>query len=400
MNQSSRNQFGTCRSSHLEHVAAPHAAGLGSTVAVTLATLLMFAPGCADSRITLSDLDRLETETAQVEPVALDTSTLALTEMRPYTVSPGDVLNVTLTGLAGQYSQIMLHLRVHDDDAVMLPMVGQVTVTGLDLKGAEKAIYDAHVPTYVKDMSVFVELGESEVTTVVVVGAAGESGLVRLPRNERNLVYALSRAAGFSSMGSGRVCIQPARPERPELTYNLTNINDLRRALLAPPLESGDLIVVEPAEMNAIFVTGLVNAPAPIPLPQHGNLSLVRTLAAAGGLRDFLDPEEATLWRKLPGGQQVRAKIDLADVLAGKAPDIALRPGDVLDIPHTAKTRVREWVAANIRIGPFGLTAVYDPAADYRARLLRSNGGDDNLMRAAFFQGISAGFTNTLVPPP
>ena len=292
-------------------------------------------------------------------------------------------------------------VRVHDDGTIMLPMVGRLKVAGLDLKGVEQAIYDAHVPAYVKDMSVFVQLGGPEETTVVVVGAAGQSGLVRLPRNERNVLYALSRAGGFGATGNGRVHVRPVRPERPPVTYDLTDINDLRRALLAPPLESGDMLVVEPADVSAIYVTGLVNAPGPVPLPQNGHLSLVRTLAAAGGLRDFLAPDQATLWRRLPDGKQVRVKLALNDIMSGKAPDIELRPGDVLDVPHTAKTRLREWFAANVQIGPFGVRSIYDPLADRRARILRND--DDGVIRQAFLGGISNGISGTvsrLFAPP
>jgi protein involved in polysaccharide export with SLBB domain len=366
-----------------------------------LATIgVLILSGCAkkETRISLDQLNTLEAEVAQVEPVELRTEDLALTELHPYTVGVNDILSITLTGLAQQYAQTALTLRVHDDGTIMLPMVGRVKVEGLDLKGVEKALYDAHVPKYVKDMSVFVQLGGPEQTTVLVVGAAGESGLVQLPRNERNVLYALARAAGFSPAGSGRVHIRPARPDRPELTYDLTDIDDLRRALIAPPLESGDMIVVESAETSAVYVTGLVNVPGPVLVPPKAKLSLVRAVAAAGGLRDFLDPQEATLWRTLGDGQQVRVKLALADVMTGKIPDVDLRPGDVLDVPHTAATRFREWVAANIRIGPFGVTAVYDPVADYRARILR-NDQNNNYIADSLLRTMSTGVADLLIPP-
>lgn len=381
--------------------ATPRLQVVACRAAPTLVAITLLLTGCADTRIGLDELTRLETEATQVEPVALETADLALTEIQPYTVGPSDILNITLTGLGEQYAQTVISVRVHDDGAIMLPMIGKVEVVGLDLKGVEQAIYDAHVPQYVKDMSVFVQLGGPEETTVVVVGAADQSGLVRLPRNERNVLYALSRAAGFSPTGSGRVHIRPVRPDRPPASYDLTSINDLRRALLAPPLESGDMIVVAPADISAIYVTGLVNAPGPVLLPQNGKLSLVRTLAAAGGLRDFLEPEEATLWRKLPDGEQVRVKLALTDVMSGKVGDIDLRPGDVLDVPHTAKTRARDWFASNIQIGPFGVRSLYDPVADRRARMLRND--DQNVIRQAFLGGISSGISGTvsrLFAPP
>jgi hypothetical protein len=137
-----------------------------------------------------------------------------------------------------------------------------------------------------------------------------------------------------------------------------------------------------------------------VPVPANGSLSLVRTVAAAGGVRDFLDPPEATLWRRLPDGQQLRVKVDLAEVLAGNSADFALRAGDVLDVPHTPETRFREWVAANIRIGPFGVTAVYDPVADYRARVLRGDQyNTSGTLRRSLMYNLGTGFSELIIPP-
>ena len=362
------------------------------------AAAVLAAVGCTDTRISLDDLDRIQAETTQVEPTGLASSELALTELRPYQVGPGDVLLATLTGLESQFAQTHLQLRVHDDGSILLPMVGKVQVARLDLKQVEAAIYEAHVPKYVKDMSIFIELGGPETTTVVVIGAAGNSGLVELPSNERNIIYALGHAVAFTPASSGRVKVHPVRPERAVVNYDLTNVHDLRRALLAPPLESGDMVVVEPADASVIYVTGLVNAPMPVPVPKHGSLSFMRTIAAVGGLVDFLEPEEATLWRVLPSGKQVRVKLPLDDMVAGEVPDIALYPGDILDVPHTAKTRLRAWAAANIRIGPFGVTAMYDPVADYRARILR-NEDNNSFLNQALLPTLRSGVAELLVPP-
>jgi len=355
--------------------------------------------GCHDNRISYDEMARMEAQESAVEPAPIPREQLALTDVLPYKLGPGDVLKVTFTGLGDQFAQTTVNLRVADDGTIVLPMIGRLNVAGMDLKAVEKALYDAHVPRYVKDMSVFAELSSAETTTVMVVDAEGGGQLVRLPRNERNVLYALSRASAIGPGGTGKVTVQPIRSDKPALSFDLTNINDLRSALLAPPLDSGDMVTVAPAALNAVYIIGLVNAPAPIVIPKHGTISLVRAIAAAGGLRDLLEPEEATLWRRLPNGEQVRVKLALADVMEGKLPDVDLRPGDVLDIPHTPGTRFREWVAMNIRIGPFGVNAVYDPVADYRARILR-NDDDTNLIRQLFLPQIGNQIIGNVLNPP
>lgn len=320
--------------------------------------------GCEPKgRITLEQLREMETRASQVEPVALNTSQLSLVEMQPYQIASGDVITVTITGADDSFIPAVTKCRVHEDGTITLPLVGKVGVGGRDFEGAEKMIYDTYVPGFVKAMSVYVELTGPEQTTVMVSGAATAPGMVALPRNERNVLYAVARASGFGNQSTGRVMIKPVDPQRPEQTYDLTSINDLRRALIAPPLQSGDLVMVEAAPTSAVYMSGLIVTPGPLNVPAGGQLSLVRAVAASGGLRDFLEPKDATLWRRLPSGEQVRVKIELAKIMAGEAEDVSLFPGDILDVPHTADTRFREWVAANIRIGPFGVGAFYDPVS-------------------------------------
>lgn len=355
--------------------------GLGFLASAALLT------GCAPKgRITLDQLRAMETEATQVEPVALNTNQLALTELQPYVIATSDVLSVTITGADDTFIPAVTKCRVHEDGTVTLPMVGKVKIGGLTFEGAEKSIFDTYVPNYVKAMSVYVELSGPDQTTVMVTGAATAPGMVALPRNERNVLYAVARASGFGNQSTGRVTIKPVDPQRPELTYDLTSINDLRRALIAPPLQSGDLVTVEAAPTSAVYMSGLVNTPGPLTVPAGGKISLVRAIAAVGGLRDFLEPKDATLWRRLPSGEQVRVQVDLDKIMAGEGEDIALLPGDVLDVPHTADTRFREWVAANIRVGPFGVGAFYDPVsvATFRDRTDENRNGLGQILRTSF----------------
>ncbi len=355
--------------------------------------------GCQkDTRISMIELEERSALPPE-QPVVVARDELALTDVQPYEVVEGDVLGITLLGLReDRYEPVNLELRVHDNGSIVFPVVGRIEVAGRTLGGVEEAIVAAHEDV-VKDLAVYVQLAGAENTTVLVHGAVAQPGLVQLPENQRNVVYALSQAGGFEGPSSGRVTLYPIRPDREPLAINFKDINDIRRALSGPPLESGDVVKVEAAAQDVVYVTGLVNAPGPVPVPRDGDVSLVRAIAASGGLRDFLEPPEATLWRRLPNGEQVRVKLELDKIMNGEEPDIALAAGDVLDVPHTLDTRFREWVAANIQIGPFGVTAVYDPVADYRARILQNDQDDDSLFRRTMLQSLGTGISNIVLPP-
>jgi len=368
---------------------------------VAVLVLLLVAACRADKRITLAQLQELEQEIAEVAPVRVEQEELALTDFQPYKARQGDVLAVQMVGLLEErYAPTLLQLRVQKDGCITLPVVEPIKVEGLDLSDVEQAIIAAHVPDIVKNLSVYVQLVRPEPTTVLVLGAVGQPGLVKLDNNARNVLYALAAAQGFNPLASGRIRLKPIRPEREEVVYDLTDVNDVRRALLGSPLEPGDMLVVESADDSVVYVSGLVNQPRVIPIPPRKTLSVLRAIAASGGLVDFLEPKKATLWRKLVDGRQVQVRVDLAAIRAGDEPDLALRAGDILDVPHTAETRFRQWFAQNIVIGPFGVRAVYDPVADYRARLLRDDDrAGSNIIQQSLLQSLGTGVSELLIPP-
>ncbi len=386
--------------------------GWASTATVSCLALALTAvlAGChRDARISVSELEELQQgrPAPVLEPSAPDE--LGLAELQPYRIVPGDVLTVRMFGLAeDHYAPTSIELRVHEDGNVLPPLVGPVKVAGLTLNQAEQAIIAAHVPRVVSDLSVFIQLTEPETTTVLVLGSVMTPGLVRLRENERNILYALAASGGFGSRtsvtGGGRetneglVRLHPIRPGRASDSYNLGDPNDVHRAMLAPPLDSGDILVVEATEASAIFVTGLVTAPGPVPIPPSSSLSVLRAIAAAGGLREYVQFHEATLIRALPGGEDAHMKLDLAGMLAGRTPDLPLRGGDILYVPGNLDTFLQEWFLRNMIPGPFNVSLHYDPLAQYNAnRALQDQYNNDVI------QGIRSTLGSTIpgafIPP-
>jgi polysaccharide export outer membrane protein len=376
---------------------------------LTLAPLLLLTACGADKRITMTELAEREQEAAAAPAVPVAEDALALTDLRPYRVGPGDVLSIKMYGLTeDRYTPTILDLRVQNDGEILMPVVGPIEVGGLDLKQVEQAIIAAHVPRVVRDLSVYVQLADAEPTTVLVLGAVTTPGLVKLRQNERNILYALALAGGFGETAtagglsrdtSGRVRYQPIGPNREQVVYNLNDMNDLRRALQAPSLESGDVLVVEAAESSAVYVDGLVNRPGPILIPSQSTLSVLRAVMAAGGLRDYLDVKDATLIRTGADGKDAHVKLNLSEMFAGRTPDVALRAGDILHIPYTLDTFMQEWFFRNLIPGPFNVGLHYDPLAQYNAnRALQQNNLGNNVL-----QGVRSTLGSTIpqafIPP-
>jgi hypothetical protein len=75
--------------------------------------------------------------------------------------------------------------------------------------------------------------------------------------------------------------------------------------------------------------------------------TVLQALAGAGGLRTDIDPQEATLIRRLPDGTDRHVKLDLDAIAAGEEENIVLAAGDILFVPHTASTRVQDFINRN-----------------------------------------------------
>ena len=267
----------------------------------------------------------------------------------PLKIGPGDVLVVTVTGGGGQGAAgATIQARVRRDGTIELPLAGVVKVAGLELEDVEKTIKKRYQAEVYKEATVHVQAASVHTFSILVTGAVTTPGLVAVQRNQRNLLFAVVGAGGLSSMASGRVTLRRIGDTEKEVTLDLRDPEAVTTALALPPLEHGDMVGVEAANPNTVFVGGLVNGPSPQAYPPGTQVSVLQALAAAGGLRTDVIPREATLIRRMPNGKEVHVKLDLNRLGTGKDPNIQLAAGDILWVPHTIETRVEEWISKNI----------------------------------------------------
>lgn len=345
-------------------------AGCVSAIAVHLMLGAAFGSsvaGCSDHRISLSRFLQMQEgiDSGQAKEPTEDEYSAAKglidRQLGPYKVGQGDVLSVTLTRLDGTEPVPQIQARVDRDGELELPGVGKIRLAGLELEDAEDSIQAAYIPHVYRDGIVYVGLLEIETTDVLVLGAVGAPGLVPLRRTERNLLHAIVGAAGVSDVASGWATLSRIRRPGEEMRLDLRGPEGLREALSLEPLESGDMIEVEAAAPNSIYVGGLVNAPRPQVYPPGVEISFLQVIAAAGGLRTDVFPRDATLIRRMPNGRDVHVKLDLDRIGTGQDPNIMLAAGDIVWVPETLATKVQDFVNRNffIRAG-FSANVTYN----------------------------------------
>jgi polysaccharide biosynthesis/export protein len=85
-------------------------------------------------------------------------------------------------------------------------------------------------------------------------------------------------------------------------------------------------VVVNEINSRKVFVTGEVGRPGGFPL--NGPMTVLQALALAGGFTEFADKDHVEIIsdETQPG----RRRFNYTTVVNGKAPDVALRPGDTV----------------------------------------------------------------------
>ena len=97
-----------------------------------------------------------------------------------------------------------------------------------------------------------------------------------------------------------------------------------------------DVISVPRADM--VYVIGEVEKSGGFVLEQRQSVSVLQALSLAGGLTDVAAleqrPDSARRRRRSPGAA-VEIAVDLKAIMAGKSPDVALEPEDILFVPRS-----------------------------------------------------------------
>jgi polysaccharide export outer membrane protein len=255
-------------------------------------------------------------------------------------------------------------VRVAGDGRITIPVIGTVEAAGLapaDLEAAiGRRLMDAGI---LRRPQVSVQVLEHRSRVVAVVGSVERPGFYPATRPGATLAE-LIWAAGGPTRDAGRVVeFVPAASGRStqwdgppaELTRAAATGNPVRldlqtllhpttadARLVNPPVRPGDLISLAPA--GNVQVDGWVQKPGSYPLTR--GLTLMGAVAAAGGMQ-FPAEGEVTVTRTLGSGEQRQIRVDVEAVRSGRAPDLPMIDGDVVQVP-ASYARLAPWAAWSV----------------------------------------------------
>ncbi|MGH9942118.1 MAG: tetratricopeptide repeat protein [Pyrinomonadaceae bacterium] len=131
--------------------------------------------------------------------------------------------------------------------------------------------------------------------------------------------------------GAAELCLRP--PHKADVFEEYERVEvEAGRVKLEKPLRAGDAIIVPDAE--TVFIMGAVARPSTLSV--HRDLTLTEAVRRVGGMEANALPEQIRLRRLLPqGASRQLFVVNLTDIEQGRAGDVILQSGDLVEVPAT-----------------------------------------------------------------
>ncbi len=285
-------------------------------------------------------------------PSAVDTAS--------YLLGPEDLLTVRVFAADDIPDK---PVQIDNDGTLTLPMIGPVHAAGLTV-GQLQANLVAAYKKYFKDPQVTVQVNEFHSQPVSVAGNVNLPGVVQL-RGNRDLMEVISMAGGLRpdagdvveitrNLSEGPIPVAGAFTD-PSGKYSVAHI-DLRAVMNGKDpqgnivIKPHDVVTVPRARM--IYVLGNVLKPGGFVLSDDESMSISKALALAGGWDKTAQLSGARVLRASGGAEREQIPANVKKIMQNKAPDIQMRPDDILYIPNsTGKTASAIGLSTAIGLG-------------------------------------------------
>lgn len=288
-----------------------------------------------------------------------------------YRVGPRDLLEIEVYELEEPNKSKLLRTRVSQDGNIVMPLLGQVGAGGKTAREIQDAIARMLAEDFLVNPTVNVLVVEHEARRVTVLGAVATPGTFALKDNSTTLIDALALAGGPTEKAGSSVYVvhvapvpgaggtdavpaaayrdgsaaEPAgEPAANIVKIDLTDLIERGDMSANCVLEDGDVVQVPPVAQ--FFVMGEVRQGGAFPL--RGEITLLRAVALAGGLKPEATPSATVLIRSTEHGR-VTVPIDLAEVGAGSEKDLRMQADDVLVVNQSGGSQFARGVGAFLR---------------------------------------------------
>jgi polysaccharide biosynthesis/export protein len=307
---------------------------------LTLVPVLAQAVVPADGRVGVpinSPIPSTAADAAATAPSA------APTNVTSYVLGPEDQITVRVFAANDIPNK---PVQIDNDGTVTLPMIGQVHAAGLTVEQLQDNLVAAY-KKYFKDPQVTVQVNDFRSQPVSVAGNVTTPGVVQL-RGNRNLMEVIGQAGGLRADAGDSVLITRNLSEGPIPVagaftdptgkFSVAHIN-IRSIMSGKDPEANiqikphDVITVPRARL--VYVLGNVGRPGGYVMTENETMSLTQAIALAGGWNKTAALSSARILRADGGSTRQQISANVKKIMENKAPDLQMRPDDILYIPNS-----------------------------------------------------------------
>jgi polysaccharide biosynthesis/export protein len=320
---------------------------------------MMLAPAFAQSVAADGRFDAAPAAAAVSNTVYVPTAPPAASSTS-YVLGPEDLITVRVFAADDIPDK---PAQIDNNGSVTLPMIGLVHAAGLTVEQFQANLVTAY-KKYFKDPQVTVQVNEFHSQPVSVAGNVNTPGVVQL-RGNRNLMEVISMAGGLRpeagdqalitrNLSEGTIPVAGAFTD-PTGKYSVAHI-DIRAVMSGKDPEGNivmkphDVVTIPRARM--IYVLGNVTKPGGFVLTDNESMSISKAIALAGGWDKTASLSSARVLRASGGAEREQIPLNVKKILENKAPDVEMRPDDILYIPNSnSKTFGAMGLASAIGVG-------------------------------------------------
>ena len=243
-------------------------------------------------------------------------------------LGPGDLLELK----AFNAPELSGTLRVSGAGEITVPLIGATRVGGLTAEQAQKDIEERLVSGgFLRDPHINILVKEFASQGISVLGEVARPGIYPL-LGSRRLFDALSAAGGTTNRAGKMIYV--THREHPSAGNAILLSQDPKQALAQNVfLQPGDTVMV--SRVGIVYVSGDVRTPGGYVMNNDDNLTILQALALAQGVNPTASTRNVRIIRRKDGKLQ-EIPVELKQIMAAKAPDIALENEDVLFVPNSA----------------------------------------------------------------
>ncbi len=248
-----------------------------------------------------------------------------------YAVGPRDLIEVKVLELP----ELNVERRVSDSGAIDLPLVGNLPVTGMTAAEIRARVEALVLEKYVNRANVSVVIREFANKPVSVLGAVLHPGSLAIS-GRWTLMTAITAAGGLTDRAGSRILVLRRAENGLSDTLEIRTDDLFQNAteLWNIPIQPADVINVVPRSSITVFCLGQVNSPGALEFDSEDRLTLLSVIAKAGGLNDRAS-NTIRVKRRGADGRDVETVVDFKRIVAGKDPDLPIRPNDVIVVKES-----------------------------------------------------------------